>query len=204
MTSSKRKGKTAAAFGVLPIDKVAFGASLAKHARLLDRMPDLGKPGIDQLEYAIHKAPPTVEMLMFGRGERMGPGEVMLLVAAADALGKGKPMVRPRDHLVEDPEVHAGDLHVKGSLTFAGNLFVLGDLVVDGVLGEYSHGAHCLVAGSIRARGIKCGGTIVSGKEISAEVVFVEIDGRIGAATGLEAGGNHAVDAMVTALVPLG
>lgn len=183
----RKKRTTHMVGGVLPIDKAQMGASLAKHARLLAKLPGKGKASIEQLEYAIHKAPATVEALMFGRGDHMGPGEVMLLVAAQDALGKGKPFVRARDHVVADPEVHGGDLHVKGSLTFAGNLFVLGDLIVDGLLCEHWHGAHCLVAGSIRARGIKCGGTILSGGGIAAEVVFVELEGRIGAGSALEA-----------------
>jgi hypothetical protein len=187
MAATKKKTKEKATKGT-PLEKERFAASLAKHARLLDKLPKLAVPSRRQLEAAIAKAPPTFEAFLDARGrENLGAGELMLLLVAADVIGKKDAVVHRGDMMLEEPTIYFRDLHVKGSLTFSGNLFVLGDLVVDGVLREYWDVAHCLVAGSIRARGIKCGGTILSGAGIRAEAVFVELGGKLGATSGVEA-----------------
>jgi len=175
--ASKKSGS-----GGTRIDPAALARSLGKLEPRLSTLPDDGRPSSAALRKAV-KELGTLEARLDDR--EVGATELALVMLAADALDKGKPTVRRSSHVAEDVEIHLGDLHVKGSFVFAANVFVLGDLVVDDALSEHWHGASLVVAGSIRARGIKSGGRIYSGAGIQAELVFVETSGRIGGPRGI-------------------
>jgi hypothetical protein len=103
------------------------------------------------------------------------------------ALG-GPAVVRSKNKRIEEgPVIYSGDLEIAGSFDFGTVVMVLGDLTVQGVIQEIWDGASLLVAGSITARGIKCGGRILAAGPIRTEVVFVELGGALGSGRGIAA-----------------
>jgi hypothetical protein len=101
------------------------------------------------------------------------------------ALG-GPAVVRAKNKRIEEgPVIYSGDLEVAGSLVFGNIVIVLGVLTVQGVIQEIWDFASLLVAGSITARGIKCGGRILAAGPIRTEVAFVELGGTLGSDRGI-------------------
>lgn len=84
-------------------------------------------------------------------------------------------------------KVVKGDIVVAKDLTFHGATYVDGNVIVGGVLQEHSHKDGLFATGSIKAKGIKSGGTIYAGKTIEAEVIYVEMEGKVGAVGGVKA-----------------
>lgn len=91
------------------------------------------------------------------------------------------PSIPPKAKVVK------GNLVAKKDLTFEGVTYVQGDVLVAGVLQERRHTDMLIATGSIKAKGIKSGGTIYAGKTVEAEVIFVELEGKVGAVSGIKA-----------------
>ena len=103
------------------------------------------------------------------------------------ALG-GSPVTRTKGKTLEGaPIVLGGDLVVSGSLDIGCVLVVLGDLEVEGVIEATLDDATLVVGGSIKARGINCTDYVYAGGAITAEVVFVELEGKLRAEKGVAA-----------------
>lgn len=83
--------------------------------------------------------------------------------------------------------VYAGDLRIDGSLDLGGVCVVLGDLEVAGVIEALHDESALVVGGSIRARGINCTDHVHAAGSITAEVVFVELEGKLTGQRGIAA-----------------
>jgi hypothetical protein len=80
-----------------------------------------------------------------------------------------------------------GSLHVKGNLEVGVDLFVSGDLTVDGVIRDKREWNHILVGGDVRAGAVDMGSQLYAGGRVEAEVVLVDGTGEILTKKGLHA-----------------
>lgn len=72
-----------------------------------------------------------------------------------------------------------GDLHVRGNLALGVDLFVGGDLVVDGVVRDLAEWTHVLVRGNVTAGAIDMGSQLYARGTVSAPLVIVDGTGEI-------------------------
>ncbi|MGN6110379.1 MAG: WGR domain-containing protein [Kofleriaceae bacterium] len=178
--TNQRKAATA-------LDQEQLLANLPKLAPHLRAMPRDERPTIATLKSLVRGLPPTLEATLAKRARKVSAHDLALVMLVAETLGKGAPTSHGKSVYLRDARVFPGDLHVKGDLAFGSDIYVLGDVIVDGTIEERPHTGNLIVAGSIRAHGIKCGARIYSGKTIRTEVLFVEVAGRPGAIGGINA-----------------
>jgi hypothetical protein len=78
-----------------------------------------------------------------------------------------------------------GNLHVKGHLELDVDLFVSGNLMVDGIVRDKREWHHLLVGGDVRAELIDMGSQLYAGGKVHAELVLIDGTGEMVAGKGL-------------------
>ncbi|MFO0668751.1 MAG: hypothetical protein U0235_03845 [Polyangiaceae bacterium] len=101
---------------------------------------------------------------------------------------RGAPVV-VRGDVLKPPRARSfvwilGDLHVRGNLSLSIDLFVSGNLVVDGVIRDITEWTHVLVLGDVSARAIVMGSQLYAGGAVDAPVVIVDGTGELVAKKG--------------------
>lgn len=80
-----------------------------------------------------------------------------------------------------------GDLHVKGNLELGVDLFVSGDLTVDGIVRDTREWSHLLVGGDVKAGALIVGSQLHAKGKVSADLVVVDGTGELVVGKGLTA-----------------
>jgi hypothetical protein len=103
------------------LDRSRLKGSLKKLAPLLKKLPDddlYGRPSLSDLIAAVDDLPDTLEGAFADRSE-IGPTELGLVMAIADAVGKGPTTKLPKlKSFRTPPQLYLGDLVVSGDFGF--------------------------------------------------------------------------------------
>lgn len=144
----------------MDLDHVAFRAAFD---RVIGRLvkPPYSYPLAPVLAW-FTELPNTVEELL-GRyvDKDTTPGFISLLVLREMALPVTK--ARAQDIHVQHQRgkapftLFAGDIEVKGNFSYEHSVFVLGDLVVEGLIEDRFEGSPLIVAGNVRCKGMFVG-----------------------------------------------
>ncbi len=173
-TSAKAAETSATQTRELAISPHDINAPMAREKELIDADPKLVTAAMKRVMPLVRKLPKSLRL----------PEKAI----KSSALGGVTVVHRKKNSEQEGaPVVFGGDVIIDGSFDIGCICIILGDLTVDGVIEALSDDAVVIVGGSIRARGINCTDHVHAAGSIQAEVVFVELGGKLTAGRAIEA-----------------